>query len=101
MSKVRAGRVLALAEDFERLEAMGLIPFRLRRGAAGPLPACSPRCGSKKPGPAGLHPQGRSACGGRRRPAILVREEFGPHPTRLVALGWGPRGKIVGRSRCR
>src|SRR5271165_6700765 len=76
ISKVRAWRVSRLGEDLERLEAIWRT-FFLAPGAAGPSPARSPRCGTKKPGPGGLHPKGRSACGGRRRAANLSREEFG------------------------
>src|SRR5271166_4098802 len=65
-------------------------PF-LAPGAAGPSPARSPRCGTTKPGPGGLHPKGRSACGGRRRAANLPREEF----------GFGRRGNSSTMSRCR
>ena len=63
----------------------------LSPGAAGPSPARSPRCGTKKPGPGGLHPKGRSACGGRRRAANLPREEF----------GFSRRGNSSTMSRCR
>src|SRR5258708_18523315 len=47
--------------------------------------------------------KGRSVSGGRRREAILYREEFGPplHEKLFLALfPWGPKGKIVERSRC-
>src|SRR5271165_1592840 len=90
ISKVRAWRVSRLGEDLERLEAISVILF-LSPGAAGPSPARSPRCGTKKPGPGGLHPKGRSACGGRRRAANLPREEF----------GFGRRGNSSTMSRCR
>src|SRR5271166_4906169 len=76
ISKVSAWRVSRLGADLERLEAISVILF-LSPWAAGPSPARSLRCGTKKPGPGGLHPKGRSACGGRRRAANLPREEFG------------------------
>src|SRR5271166_245947 len=76
ISKVRAWRVSRLGDDLERLEAI-LENLFLAPGAAGPSPARSPRCGTKKPGLGGLHPKGRSARGGRRRAANLPREEFG------------------------
>src|SRR5208283_1055182 len=60
ISKVRAWRVSRLGEDLERLEAISVILF-LAPWAAGPSPARSLRCGTKKPGPGGLHPEGRSA----------------------------------------
>src|SRR5271168_2510511 len=90
ISKVRAWRVSRLGEDLEWLEAI-LENLFLAPGAAGPSPARSSRCGTKKPGPGGLHPKGRSACGGRRRAANLPREEF----------GFGRRGNSSTMSRCR
>src|SRR5271157_4951483 len=77
ISKVRAWRVSRLGEDLERLEA---ILENLFLGARGRWPIASAfplGSGTKKPDPGGLHPKGRSACGGRRRAANLPREEFG------------------------
>src|SRR5271170_5286360 len=73
ISKVRAWRVSRLGEDLERLEAI-LENLFLAPGAAGPSPARSPRCGTKKPGPGGLHPKGRSAAeDGEGRRICLAR----------------------------
>src|SRR5208282_6023347 len=73
ISKVRAWRVSRLGEDLEWLEAI-LENLFLAPGAAGPSPARSSRCGTKKPGPGGLHPKGRSAAeDGEGRRICLAR----------------------------
>src|SRR5271167_3923390 len=74
ISKVRAWRVSRLGEDLERLEAILenlFLGARRRWPIASAFPLGS---GTKKPGPGGLHPKGRSAAeDGEGRRICLAR----------------------------
>ncbi len=90
----RGGRLRGInASQLRGLERLEAILENLLSGAGGRWPIASAfplGSGTKKPGPGGLHPKGRSACGGRRRAVNLPREEF----------GFSRRGNSLTMSRC-